>query len=124
MNNIIRITGKIFQAALLTCPLYVWGRKGKNKKITDKADLEKWLKSLKGKDKEKANIYYSKMKSGKFILMLGSFCPIFWMSLLSGQTGGVLLFNLAHSLAYIVLGYFIYYKAKKSLNDMRISMKG
>lgn len=123
MNNILRITGKIFQATLLTCPLYVWGRKGKKKKETDKAELEKWLKTLKGKEKEKAALYCAKMKSGKFILMLGSFCPLFWMSLLSGQRGGALLFNFSHSLIYIILGYFMYKRAKKSLYGMKMTNK-
>lgn len=123
-NNITRsatVLSKFFIAVLLACPLYVWGKKVKLNKAKEKSELDKWLRTLKKQDKEKAGSILASMKSGKLILMLGSFCPLFWISLISGQDAKMILFNLAHSAIYILLGYYIMHKSKKKLLMMKNS---
>lgn len=85
----------------------------------DKSRLNKWVSTLNGKEKDKAESLLSVIKSGKFILILGSFCPLFWISLFSGDSTSVVLFNLGHSVLYITIGYIMIKKSKKSLYAMK-----
>lgn len=87
--------------------------------VEEKAELEKWLSTLNSKEKDKAEGLLSVIKSGKFILILGSFCPLFWSSLFSGDSTSTVLFNLGHSVLYIIIGYVIIKKSKKSLYAMK-----
>ncbi len=113
------ILSKFFIAVLLACPLYVWGKKIKLSKDKEKMELEKWLSTLKKKDKEKVAPILASMRSGKTIVILGSFCPLFWFSLIAGQSKGMILFNLAHSVLYILIGFHMINKAKKKLIFMK-----
>jgi len=123
VNKGLTILSKFFMAVLLACPLYVWGKKIKVSKDKEKIELDKWLRTLKKKDEEKVAPLLSSMKAGKSILFLGSFCPLFWMSLIAGQSRGVIFFNLAHSAIYIIIGYYMYNKAKKKLVSMKNSLQ-
>ena len=96
----------------------------KGNQAEKRADLKKWIHTLDKKEKDKAEGLLSVMMSGKFIMMLGSFCPLFWRSLLSGDRISVVLFNLVHSVLYIMLGYIMIKKSKKSLDAMRKKHKG
>ena len=87
--------------------------------IKEKGDLDKWLKELSYQDMEKAAVFQAKMKSGRFILLLGVFCPLFWMALFSGQRGGMLLFHLCHSSLFVLMGYIMYRNARNSLYSMK-----
>lgn len=88
-------------------------------KAGEKAELKKWLSTLDSKEKDKAEALLSVIKSGKFILMIGSFCPLFWKSLFSGDSTSVVLFNLGHSVLYIIIGYIMIKKSKRSLYAMK-----
>jgi hypothetical protein len=46
----------------------------------------------------------SKVKSGLGISLIGVFCPIFWLSLISGAETETLYFNAAHSGIVILIG--------------------
>jgi hypothetical protein len=81
--------------------------------------LDKWLSNLRYQDKEKAGVFQAKMKSGRFILLLGAFCPLFWMALFSGQRGVMLLFHLCHSLLFVLVGFLMYRNARNSLFNMK-----
>jgi len=81
--------------------------------------MNEWVGSLDGKEKDKAEALLAAIKSGKMILMLGSLCPLFWISLFSGASPSAVLFNLGHSVLYIIIGYVIMRKSKKSLEAMK-----
>ncbi len=119
LNKGATILSKFFIAVLLACPLYVWGKKIKVSKDKEKIELDEWLSTLKKKDKEKVTPLLAAKKSGQSILILGSFCPLFWFSLIAGQSKRIILFNLAHSVIYIILGYYMTNKAKKNLVLMK-----
>ncbi len=54
----------------------------------------------------------SNMKIGYGIMLVGVFCPIFWLSLLSGARGAELMFNAIHSFLVFLfgLGFVIAYR--------------
>lgn len=54
----------------------------------------------------------SNIKIGYGIMLVGIFCPIFWISFLSGARGNELMFNTVHSGIVILLGflYFAIYR--------------
>jgi len=119
MSRIIPITGKFILAALLTCPLYVWGRKAQKKKELDQGELHTWLNTLKGQDKDKAASHLAAMKSGRFIFVIGILCPFFWVSLFAGDPVGTVLIHFTHSSLFVIYGYFMHKKAKNSLYQMK-----
>lgn len=123
INKGLTITYKFFIAVLLACPLYVWGKKIKISKEKEKKELEKWLSTLKKKDKEKVVPLLLTMKTGRSILILGSFCPLFWFSLIAGQSKRIILFNLSHSLIYIIIGYYMTNRAKRNLIIMKNNLQ-
>ena len=54
----------------------------------------------------------SKIKIGYGIMLVGIFCPIFWLSLLAGARGDELMFNAIHSFLFFLfgLGFVIIYQ--------------
>ena len=50
----------------------------------------------------------SQIKIGYGIMLIGVFCPIFWISFLSGARGNELMLNTVHSLIVILFG-FLYF---------------
>jgi hypothetical protein len=54
----------------------------------------------------------SNIKIGYGIMLVGIFCPIFWLSLLSGARGNELMFNAIHSFLVFLfgLGFVIAYR--------------
>lgn len=44
------------------------------------------------------------IKTGRNIALVGVFCPIFWLSLFTGASGSVLLFDAIHSSIVIFIG--------------------
>lgn len=54
----------------------------------------------------------SKIKIGYGIMLVGIFCPIFWISFLSGARGNELMFNAVHSFLVVIfgLGFVIIYR--------------
>lgn len=54
----------------------------------------------------------SKIKIGYGIMLIGVFCPIFWISYLSGARGNELMFNAVHSFLVCIfgLGFVIMYR--------------
>jgi hypothetical protein len=54
----------------------------------------------------------SNIKIGYGIMLVGIFCPIFWLSLLAGARGDELMFNAIHSFLVILfgLGFVIAYR--------------
>lgn len=81
----------------------------------DKRKIEEFLKHAKGKDKEQAEGIQAQMKSGKMIALIGTFCPLFWIALFSGQSAGAVLFNFCHSMLFVLVGLFLYFKQKRKL---------
>ncbi len=94
--------------------------KMQNEMVTmeDKEQFELWMYRLSDEDKQRLNGIQASMKSGKMILIVGVFCPLFWISLFSGQSISVILFNFTHSALYIAIGYYLIKKGKKSINEM------
>lgn len=81
--------------------------------------MNEWVGTLNGKEKDKAEALLAAIKSGKTILIIGSLCPLFWISLFSGASTSSVLFNLGHSVLYIIIGYVMMKKSKKSLELMK-----
>ncbi len=54
----------------------------------------------------------SNIKIGYGIMLVGIFCPIFWLSFLSGARGSELMFNAIHSFLVFLfgLGFVIAYR--------------
>ena len=102
-----------------TIPILGFFRTIKANKAKENRELNKWISTLNSKEKDEAEALLSVIKSGKFILILGSLCPLFWRSLIVGDSTGVVLFNLGHSVLYIIIGYVMIKRSKKSLYAMK-----
>lgn len=50
-------------------------------------------------------------KPGVFIALLGFFCPIFWIALLTGASRGELIFHASHSSLVFLIGLVLVFKA-------------
>jgi hypothetical protein len=63
----------------------------------------------------KARDLVAVVKTGRAIALIGCFCPIFWVSLLSGVRGPQLRFNAIHSGVVIVIGLVVMARGKIAL---------
>jgi hypothetical protein len=68
----------------------------------------------------------SQIKIGLGIMLIGIFCPIFWISFLSGARGNELMFNAIHSGIVILFGllYFATYRIQLINEQAQRSRKG
>ena len=80
---------------------------------TNRQEIENYIKTAKGQDKQNMTAYLAQMKSGKGIAMIGALCPLLWISILLGQSIGAIAFNFCHSMIYVAIGLFMYFSAEK-----------
>lgn len=69
-----------------------------------------FLSPPKNKDEITDNIttkFKSRMILGRNTMLVGIFCPIFWISLFAGASRGTILFNAFHSAIVIIVGIII-----------------
>lgn len=88
---------------------------------TNRQKIEDYARAAKGQEKEKIVPLLAQMNSGKGIAAIGALCPLFWISIFSGQSIWAIAFNFCHSMIYVVIGLFMYFTAvKKSLNQIEV----
>jgi len=63
------------------------------------------------------------IKIGYGIMLIGVFCPIFWLSFLSGARGDELMFNAVHSGIVILLGLLYFATYWIQLRNERVTKK-
>ena len=80
---------------------------------TNRQEIENYIKTAKGSDKQNMIAYLGQMRSGKSIATIGVLCPLLWMSILLGQSIGAIAFNFCHSMVYVAIGLFMYFSAEK-----------
>ena len=79
----------------------------------NRKEIENYIKTAKGSDKQSMVAHLGQMRSGKSIATIGALCPLFWMSILMRQSAGAILFNFCHSMVYVAIGLFMYFSAEK-----------
>ena len=87
---------------------------------TNRQEIENYINTAKGSDKQSMTAYLGQMRSGKSIATIGALCPLLWISILMRQSMGAILFNFCHSMIYVAIGLFMYFKAeRKGLEYLR-----
>ena len=88
-------------------------------------EIENYIKTAKGSDKQTMLAHLGQMRSGKSIATIGALCPLLWMSILMRQSFGAILFNFCHSMIYVAIGLFMYFSAeKKGLKQIEAKSAG
>jgi len=80
-----------------------------------KERIENFQKNASTKDKELISGIQGQMKTGKMLALVGTFCPLFWIALFSGQSTGAVLFNFCHSMLFVVIGLSMYFSRKRKM---------
>ena len=80
-----------------------------------KQKTEEFMKHASTKDKEQVAGIQSQMKTGRMIALIGTFCPLFWIALFTGQSTGAVLFNFCHSMLFVVIGLLMYFRGKRKV---------
>lgn len=94
------------------CPYTIMGRKvlGRKEAISDKCQTIATLQE---------QLIIRKVKLGRSIILIGVFCPFFWISLISGASRDIMCFNAIHSGIVIALGYVIMIRGRIDLSRCR-----
>lgn len=103
--------GKIITDVGNSCPYTIIG-----KKVIAIAKGEKPLKIKELKEKEQKLL--QQIRTGRNIALIGVFCPIFWVSFLSGAPRNQVLFNLFHSSIVILIGIAVMIVGKINLKKI------
>lgn len=94
------------------------------KKVISLLRGEPFIDKAKLSDREREILF--RIKLGKSIVLIGVFCPIFWISLFSGARGEILYYNAFHSGLVILfgLGFILKYRydldKERSKKDVKI----
>ena len=109
----------LFKTLIASCP-YIWaGRKAFG-------HFRKGFAATKPvPDTHRERDIRTRIKIGKAIALVGFFCPLFWITLFSGNTGPELYFNAAHSgvVMLVGLGYMVKCRAELERERKRKSMR-
>jgi len=98
---------------IASCPYVFVGRKAFGYIRNDPAKA----KSVPDTDRERDIL--TRIKIGKAIALIGFFCPLFWITLFSGNRGPELYFNAAHSGVVILVGLGYMVKCRAELEGER-----
>ncbi len=89
-----------FRAVVSSCPYVMAGRKIREYVRSDTA--KPVTATIPPTNRERD--IQTRIRIGKAVALIGFFCPLFWISLLSGNRGPELYFNAAHSGIVILIG--------------------
>ena len=102
-----------FKSLIASCPYIFAGRKAFGYIRNGPAKA----KSVPDTDRERD--IRTRIKIGKAIALVGFFCPLFWITLFSGNRGPELYFNAAHSGVVILVGLGYMVKCRAELERER-----
>ncbi|AFV01155.1 MULTISPECIES: hypothetical protein [unclassified Dehalobacter] len=103
----------LLKAFATYCPYCLAG-----KKVVQVASGKNKLKK-KNNPTEKEKNLIGGIKMGKYIAIIGVFCPFFWISLLTGASIEMIRFNAIHSGIVILIGFVIMLICRVGLEKIR-----